>query len=58
MISFSWYGSYTIDGEQHPERYCIDSKEVTKAEYEEKLKPYLEIGDDKVVWYDQDGNLQ
>lgn len=58
VISFSWYGSYTIDGEQHPERYCIDNKEVTKAEYEEKLKPYLEIGDDKIVWFNRSGSSQ
>lgn len=39
-----------------PAIYKIDEKEVIKEEYEEKTNKYLEIGSDKIVWYDKDGN--
>lgn len=57
-VTFSrWDGRYLDPSQVHPDRYVFNAQDVTQAEYEEKLKPYLEIGDDKVVWYDQDGNL-
>ena len=37
-------------------RYHSRITELTKEEYEEKTKAYLSIGNDKLVWYDMDGN--
>lgn len=50
-IAFSWWDKTTVGNEDYPEFYEINGKEVSKAEYEEKMKKYLTIGTDKIVWY-------
>ena len=58
-VSFAWYDGNTVEaGKEYPALYLIDEKEVTQAEYEEKTKDYLAVGDDKIVWYDQAGNVK
>ena len=46
----------SIEDKTIPEHFLIDGKEVSKEEYEEKTAKYFEIGSDKIVWYDKDGN--
>ena len=58
-ISFAWYDGETVGaGKEHPDLYMIDGQEVPQAEYEEKTKGYLAVGDDQIIWYDQDGNVK
>lgn len=58
-ISFAWYDGNTVEaGKENPNLYLIDGNEVAQAEYEEKTKGYLAVGDDQIVWYDQDGNVK
>lgn len=56
IVTFSWNEAFTIEDVVYPERYLIDGKEVSKAEYEEKVLQYLQIGEDKIVWFERDGN--
>ena len=58
-VSFAWYDGNTVEaGKENPNLYLIDGNEVSQAEYEEKTKGYLAVGDDQIVWYDQDGNVK
>ena len=57
-ITFDWYDGSTVEeGKVYPDRYWVNDKEVTKEAYEEKTKEYLELGKDKVTWYDGDVNV-
>lgn len=57
-IEFSWWDAFVYwETQKHyDEEYIINDKEVSKEEYEEKTAKYFEIGSDKIVWYDKDGN--
>ena len=58
-VSFAWYDGNTVEaGKENSNLYLIDGNEVAQAEYEEKTKGYLAVGDDQIVWYDQDGNVK
>ncbi len=58
LVTFSWWDSNTFKGEEYSDFYEINGKEVSKAEYQEKTKKYLDIGSDKIVWYDSAGNIK
>ena len=57
-ITFAWYDGATVEeGKVYPDSYWVNDKEVIKEAYEEKTKEYLELGKDKVTWYDGDVNV-
>lgn len=58
-VTFScWDGQSIEEGKVYPDEYFFNEEKVTKDEYRAKTKKYLEIGSDKLVWYDMDGNKQ
>jgi len=55
-ITFSWWDGSTVEeGKVYPDFYEINGQEVTKEEYEEKTRKYLELGKNKITWINQDG---
>ncbi len=58
-VTFSWWDGKNIEqGKEYPDVYIFNDQEVTKEEYEAKTRQYLEIGKDRIVWYDKDGNIR
>lgn len=57
ITEFSKYDSVylALEDKNYPESFEIDGKDVTKEEYEEKTGQYLKIGNDKIIWYDKNG---
>ena len=54
-VTFScWDGQSIEEGKVYPDEYFFNDEKVTKEEYEAKTKKYLEIGSDKLVWYDME----
>ncbi len=58
-IKFSKYDSaYNWELDKIIPQDCeINDEDVTAEEYEQTKSKYLKIGNDKIVWYDKDGNV-
>lgn len=56
-VDFSWWSGRDVEeGTVYPDTYWIGEREVAKQEYEAQTTKYLEIGSDRIVWYDAAGN--
>ena len=59
QIEFSWWDGKTVEeGKVYPDTYFIGEEEVSEEEYKSKTKKYLEIGNDKIVWYGMEGKKE
>ncbi len=57
-IDFSRWEEEIFNGVKQPAYYEINGKQVSARVYERKVNKYLQIGNDRIVWYDRNGNGQ